>query len=363
MVFAVQKWEQYLCGNKFVIVTDKKSLTWLLEQKISTPFQQFWLSKLMGFQYDILYRSGKKNLAADALSRLPGAQLMALALSAVQSDILEKIQASYVLDNNLQQTISQIQQGQSVPKYSYLDGLLRKKGKLVIGPDEQLRQKILKWVHDSPFGGHSGRQAALKKLRRLFCWKGMTKSVQHFIRQCLVCQSCKSDSVASPGLLQPLPIPGAVWVDISLDFVEGIPKSYGKDVILVVVDRFSKAAHFSALAHPYSAVDVAQVYLDTVFKLHGWPQSIVSDRDSIFISDFWQALFTIQGTNLLLSSSYHPQTDGQTEIINKCIETYLRCLCSETPKEWSKWLPSAEWWYNTTFHTATELTPYEIVYN
>lgn len=108
---------------------------------------------------------------------------------------------------------------------------------------------------------------------------------------------------------------------------------------------------------------MAQVYLDNVFKLHGWPQSIVSDRDSVFLSDFWQALFSIQGSTLLLSSSYHPQTDGQTEIVNKCLETYLRCMCSEAPKEWSKWLPLAEWWYNTTFHTALELTPYEVVYN
>jgi len=109
----------------------------------------------------------------------------------------------------------------------------------------------------------------------------------------------------------------------------------------VVVDRFSKAAHFVASSHLYTVEEVAQVYLDNVLKLHGWPQSIVSDRYNIFLSAFWQALFSIQGSNLLLSSSYHLQTDGQTEIVNKCLETYLRCMCSDSPKDWSKWLPLA----------------------
>ena len=197
------------------------------------------------------------------------------------------------MDAHLLQVLTQLQHGHSVGKYSLLDGMLRRKGKLVVGPDEALRQQLLQWMHDSPFGGHSGRQATLKRLQRLFYWKGMTKSVHQFIRQCVICQSCKPDSSASPGLLQPLAIPDEVWLDISMDFIEGLPKSWGKEVILVVVDRFSKAAHFVALSHPYTAEDVAQTYLDNIFKLHGWPQSIVSDRDSVFLSDFWQALFSI----------------------------------------------------------------------
>jgi len=363
VVHAVQNWEQYLCSRPFVIFTDQKSLKWLLEQKISTPFQQFWLSKLMGFQYEIHYKKGAENTVADALSRVPGAEILSMAVSSIQSNVLDFIKASYALDSNLQHIQDQLQQGQKPPHYTMQDGLLRKKGRLVIGPDLALREKLLQWVHDSPFGGHSGRDATLKRLKSLFWWRGMTKAVQAHVRKCVTCQSCKYDTSPNPGLLQPVQLPQEVWQDVSMDFIEGLPKSCGKEVIFVVVDRFSKYAHFISLSHPYTAIDVAQAYLDHVFKLHGWPQSIISDRDKVFLSDFWQALLSIHGTTLLMSTAYHPQTDGQTEVVNRCLETYLRCMCNEKTSEWSRWLPLAEWWYNTTFHSAIELTPYEVVYN
>lgn len=192
----------------------------------------------------------------------------------------------------------------------------------------------------------------------------MTKSVRQFVKDCTTCQASKYDSAAKPGLLQPLPIPEEVWVDISMNFITGLPKSMGKEVIFVVVDRFSKAAHFMALSHPFTAIQVAQSYLDHVFKLHVWPKSIVSDRDSVFLSNFWKGLFSLHGTEFPLSSAYHPETDGQTEVVNRCLETYyLRCMCGDSPKDWCMWLPVAEWWYNTHFHTSLQLTPYEVVYN
>ena len=117
-----------------------------------------------------------------------------------------------------------------------------------------------------------------------------------------------------------------------------------------------------ALSHPFTAVEVAQCYLDNVFKLHGWPQSIVSDRDNVFLTTFWQSLFAIHGAEFLLSSAYHPATDGQTEVVNRCLECYLRCMCHLNEKDWSNWLPLSEWWYNTHFHTSIQMTPYEVVY-
>jgi len=239
---------------------------------------------------------------------------------------------------------------------------LRRKGKLVVGFDDTLKTIILQWVHASPQGGHSGRDATLKRLKQLFYWKGMNKAVQRFIRQCTVCQTCKYDNSAYPGLLQPLPIPEEVWV-ISMDFIDGLPKSEGKEVILVVVYRFSKYVHFVALSYPYTTEIVAQAYLDNIYKLHGLPRSSVSDRDAIFLSSFRQSLFAVLGVDLLLSSSYHPQTDGQTEVLNRCLENYLRCMSVQNPKGWVNWLPMAEWWYNTTYQSAIQKTPFEVLYN
>jgi transposase InsO family protein len=102
--------------------------------------------------------------------------------------------------------------------------------------------------------------------------------------------------------------------------------------------------------------------VDNIVKLHGVPQSIVSDRDKIFTSNFWKELFRLQGTMLKMSTSYHPQTDGQTEVVNRCLENYLHCFAGDKPKEWTRWLPWAEWWYNTTCHSATKMIPFEAVY-
>lgn len=164
------------------------------------------------------------------------------------------------------------------------------------------------------------------------------------------------------GLLQPLPIADQVWQHISLDFVEGLPMSLGKDCILVVVDRLTKVGHFIAMSHPYTAISVAQLFLENIYKLHGMPQSIVSDRDKLFTSHFWKELFQLVGTKLHMSTSYHPQTDGQTERLNRCLEQYLQAMVSQRPKMWAKWLALAEWWYNSTYYSAIRMSPYEALY-
>jgi len=159
------------------------------------------------------------------------------------------------------------------------------------------------------------------------------------MRECPTCQQYKTENVATPGLLQSLPIPTAPFTDISMDFITGLPKSEGKEVLFVVVDRFSKYAHFMTLSHPYTAHTVAKTFMESIYKLHGLPATIVSDRDSIFLSQFWNELFSLQGVNLHYSTTYHPQSDGQTEVVNRCIEGYLRCMTGEVPSQWCKcWL-------------------------
>jgi hypothetical protein len=155
----------------------------------------------------------------------------------------------------------------------------------------------------------------------------MKDVVMSFVQQCKICHQAKHEHTHSAGLLQSLPIPQGAWQEITMDFIEGLPLSEGYNTILVVVDRYTKYAHFLPLKHPFTAQHVAKLVLQNVVKLHGCPKSIVTDRDMIFLSTFWKKLFLLMDTKLLKSSSYQPQTDGQSERVNQCLEMYLRCLC------------------------------------
>jgi hypothetical protein len=137
----------------------------------------------------------------------------------------------------------------------------------------------------------------------------------------------------------------------------------GKNFILVVVDQLTKYGHFFALSHLYSVKKIAEIFVSGVMKLHGIPQSIVSDRDLIFISSFWLEFFKLQGTDLKTSSFYHPQTDRQTEVVNRCLEQYLRYFTSQHPRSWESYLAWVEYWYNTTCHQSTGTTPFQALYS
>lgn len=150
-----------------------------------------------------------------------------------------------------------------------------------------------------------------------------------------LCQQAKSTNTLPAGLLQPLPIPMQIWDDVAMDFITGLPNSHGFSVILMVINRLSKYAHFDPLPSDFDSPKVAATF-NTVVKLHGLPKSIVSDRDRVFTSKFWQQLCRLSGTTLAMSTAYHPQTDGQSEALNKCLEMYLRCFTGSNPKSWSR---------------------------
>ncbi|KAH0746266.1 hypothetical protein KY285_007923 [Solanum tuberosum] len=362
LVLALQKWKHYLLGNHFYVRTDHCSLKYLLSQRITTNEQQRLLMKLLPFNFTIVYKAGKDNLGADSLSRRPlNADFLALAIP-VPMDF-SNWQNALQADTYTREIIQAIHHDPSLQlDFHLVDQKLYFKERLVVPDQSSIRQKLLSESHDTPTAGHGGYLKTLKRLSSNFFWPRMKHDVKIFVQNCLVCQQAKYQALAPTGLLQPLPIPERIWEDVSLDFIVGLPKSGGFDTILVVVDRLSKYSHFIPLSHPYTAKIVAKVFCKEIVRLHGIPRSILSDRDVIFLSAFWQELFRFSQTRLRMGTSYHPQSDGQTEVVNRCLESYLRCFVMEQPHTWSQYLPWAEFSFNTSFHSSTETTPFKVVY-
>lgn len=223
-----------------------------------------------------------------------------------------------------------------------MDGVIRYKNRIWVSTIALAQRHILQALHSSAIGGHSGVNATYHRVKSLFAWPYMKNSVTDYVQACQICRQAKPKHVKLPGLLQPLPVPSQACQSVSMDFIEGLPKSNSYDVLLEVIDRFSKYAHFIPLPHPYSSLQVAQVYMNNVYKLRGLPQSIITDRDRVFTAKLWQELFRLSDTQLQMSLAYHPQSDGQTERLNQCVEAFLRCTIHSCPRSWSKWISLAE---------------------
>lgn len=176
--------------------------------------------------------------------------------------------------------------------FTLQNGDLRKNGKYYVGDSNDLRAKLCASIHSNSEGGHSRVAITIKRAERTFYWPTMKSDITTYIKECEICQRNKPEHVQSPGLLQPISIPDQAWEVISMDFIEGLPKSKGKNVILVVVDKLTRYCHLIALSHPYNAHSVAQELLNSIVKLHGVTQEIISDIDTIFVSAFWKELFT-----------------------------------------------------------------------
>lgn len=226
----------------------------------------------------------------------------------------------------------------------------------------QLKAKIFQSFHVSAIGGHSGQRASYHRVKKIFFWPHMKANIIAWINECPVCQISKVEPVHVLSLLEPLPVPDMAWSHITMDFVEGLPRSKNNNVILVVVHRLTKYAHFLPMSHPFAVHDVADIFLSNIFKLHGLPSCIVTDRDRIFTSALWKDLFKALKMELHRSTSYHPQTYGQSERVNQCLENYLRCMTFQEANKWLTWLPLAEFCYNTSYHTSLKMSPFQSLY-
>jgi hypothetical protein len=332
LLMVVEKWRQYLQHQEFIISTDHQSLTYLGDQHLHSDMQKKAMARLMNLKFKIVYKKGKDNIAAYALSRV--GHLMAIqGVSEVQPLWIQEVLNSYKTDSSAQGLLLQLAiLSPNQDGFSLDNDIIKKHGKIWVGSNSALQTKLINAFHASAIGGHSWGQATYQRLKQLFSWKELKQDVENVVKQCLICQKAKHSQQHPAGLLQPLPIPEGAWQGVSMDFIEGLPTSENCSVIVVIVDRLTKYAHFIATKHPYTAQGIAQLFLDNVVKLHGLPKMIVTDRDPIFLSKFWKELFKTYEVHLALSTTYHPQTDGQTERGNQCLEMYLRCAIHDSPK-------------------------------
>lgn len=272
IITAVDHWRHYLQLKEFQIFTDHRSLAQLDEQRLHTPWQKKMFTKLLGLQYRIVFKKGVDNSAADALSRHPGVVSSCLALSSCIPKWVTDVVNSYAQDTVATNLIAKLVIDPSaVPHYTWQDGLLRYKNRIWVGASPELQSRLLTAFHSSAIGGHSCIPVTYARLKQMFAWKGMKETVQKFVSHCTVCQQAKADRSKLPGLLQPLPVSTSLWQMISLDFIEALPPSQTYTCILVVVDTFTKYANFLPLRHPFTALSVARLFHDQIYKHHGLP--------------------------------------------------------------------------------------------
>lgn len=245
VLMVVQQWRSYLQLVEFIIYTDQQSLVQLTDQRLHTPWQQKLFSKLVGLQFRIVYKPGSTNRAADALSRKIAHDSSCAALSVVSPLWIQEVVAGYAQDPVTTDMLAKLSlDPQAIPGFSLRGGVIRHGPRIWIGANTDLQHKLLQATHSSALGGHSGFPVTYSRLKQMFEWRAMKSATRDFVQYCITCQQAKPDRAKLPGLLQPLPVPAAAWQTISLDFVEGLPRSGHFNCILVVVYSFTKYGHF-----------------------------------------------------------------------------------------------------------------------
>jgi len=242
------------------------------------------------------------------------------------------------------------------------DGIIMKEERIYM-PEGDLRREIIQLHHDTLVGGHRGRWKTTELIGRNYWWPGITEEVGRYVNGYNACQRYKNQSKAPAGKLMPNIIPEKPWSHILADFITKLPLAQGYDAILVVCNCFSKIVHFIATMEKTSAEGLAKLFWDHVWKLHGLPESIISDRGVQFAVGMIRELNNLLGIQMKLSTAYYPQTDGQTERINQELEQYLRIFIDHRQEQWLDWLGTVEFVYNNKVHTATKTLLFKANYS
>ena len=338
--------------------SDYEALKYINSQKKLNFRHAKWVAFLQEYSFVLKHKAGIENKAADALSRV----MLILTSMAVQVVGFELLKKDYPSCKDFSIIYADLLTGQhaNYPNYSLHDGYLFRGTRLCV-PNTSLRDEVILELHSGGAAGHFGRDKTIAMVEDRFYWPSLKRDVARVVVRCRVCQLYKGRK-QNTGLYTPLPVPHAPWQDLSMDFVLGLPRTLrGHDSIFVVVDRYSKMAHFIPCSKTADALHIAKLFIKEVVRLHGLPRTIVSDRDSKFMSYFWRTLWRRLNTKLQFSSSFHPQTDGQTEVVNRSLGDLLRCCVGDHVRNWDQNLPMAEFAYNSSINRSTGRSPFEIV--
>ncbi|GKB33138.1 putative reverse transcriptase domain-containing protein [Tanacetum coccineum] len=353
VVFALKIWRHYLYGTKCTVFTDHKSLQHILHQKELNMRQRRWLELLADYDCEICYHPGKANVVADALSRkkqIKPLRVRALILTVhpkLPSQILEAQNEALKEENVKNENLRGMDKSFEIRP----DGTRCIKNRSWLPLFGGLRDLIMHESHKSKYSIHPGSDKMYHDIKKLYWWPNMKAIIAEYVGKCLTCSRVKAECQKPSGLLVQPEIPMWKWERITMDFVSKLPKtSIGHDTIWVIVDRLTKSAHFIPTRATDSMETLTRLYIKEIVSRHGVPISIISDRDSHFTSRFWQSLQNALGTQLHMSTTYHPETDGQSERTIQTLEDMLRACVIDFKKGWDKLLPLVEFSYNNSYH-------------
>ncbi|GJU63793.1 putative reverse transcriptase domain-containing protein [Tanacetum coccineum] len=365
VVFALKMWRHYLYGTKCVVFTDHKSLQHILDQKELNMRQRRWLELLSDYDCEIRYHPGKANVVADALSRkerIKPLRVRALVLT-IGLNLPVQILNAQVEARKEENFGTEDLCGMIKKLEPRADGTLCLNRRSWILCRGNLRELIMNESHKSKYSIHPGSDKMYQDLKKLYWWPNMKAEIATYVSKCLTCAKVKAECQKPSGLLVQPVIPVWKWENIAMDFVTKLTKtSSGQDTIWVTVDRLTKSAHFLPMKETDSMEKLTRQYLKEVVSRHGVPVSIISNRDSKFTSHFWKSLNEALGTQLDMSTAYHPQTDGQSERTIQTLEDMLRVCVIDFGKGRDRHLPLVEFTYNNSYHTSIKAAPFEALY-